>query len=64
MSDYDTVYSKAWNIYKESLVDTGFLNKNNRAFSWTERLQKRYSTIFLIKYQYNKKPHFSIFMAV
>ena len=30
-SDYDTVYNKAWIIYKESLIDTGFLNKNNKA---------------------------------
>ena len=32
-SDYDTVYNKAWIIYKESLIDTGFLNKNNQAIS-------------------------------
>lgn len=28
-SDFDDAYSKAWNIYKTSLSDTGFLNKTN-----------------------------------
>ena len=27
--DYDTAYNKAWNIYKNSLIDTGFLDRNN-----------------------------------
>ena len=27
--DYDAAYNKAWNIYKNSLIDTGFLDRNN-----------------------------------